>query len=350
MKAKLMVLSLFSIVLALVSVSCSREVKSTPSFIFKKARDTGIALKFGGNSYSHDELYKGIENDIYEAEMKVHEIKMNKLNAFVLEKLMETHPGKKGLSNDEFLEKFITKGAQPSDKDVSAFITERKIPKEHLNDQMKERIKAFLVLELKKKYIEQWIAEQTKKSAVEVYLAKPVRPVFDVKVGDAPFLGGADAKVTIVEFSDFQCPFCQKGEKIIKDLKKKYGNKVKIAFKQFPLPFHSNAKGAAEAALCAKSLGGNDKFWLLHDVMFGNQDKLDKTSLLDAAVKLGLKKQDFEKCINSGKFTAKVESEMAEGKSVGVKSTPTFFVNGKIINGAHPIETFSKLIDEELAK
>ncbi|MBT7609086.1 MAG: DsbA family protein [Bacteriovoracaceae bacterium] len=350
MKTKLMILSLFSVALAMITVSCSKEVKSTPSFIFKKAPDTSVALKLAGKTYTHTELNKGIENDIYEAEMKVHEIKMNKLNAFILEKLMETHPGKKGLSNDEFLQKFIIKGAQPTDKDVAEFITERKIPKEHLNDQMKQRIKAFLVLELKKKYIEKWIAEQTRKSSVEVYITKPTRPVFDVKVGDAPFMGGADAKVTIVEFSDFQCPFCQKGEKIIKDLKKKYGNKIKIAFKQFPLPFHSHAKGAAEAALCAKSLGGNEKFWLLHDAMFGNQSKLDKSSLLDAAVKLGLKKAEFEKCQNSGKFTAKVEAEMEEGKKIGVKSTPTFFVNGKIINGAHPLETFSTIIDEELTK
>ena len=350
MKTKLMILSLFSAATILGLVSCTKEVKSTPSFIFKKGPDNSAALKLAGKTYSQDDLYKGIENEIYEAEMKVHEIKMNKLNAFVLEKLMEAHPGKKGLSNDDFLTKFITKGAQPSDKEVTAFITERKIPKEHLNDQMKERIKAFLSLEIKKKHIQKWIAEQTKKNAVEVYLVKPTRPVFDVKVGDAPFMGGADAKVTIVEFSDFQCPFCQKGEKIIKGLKKKYGNKIKIAFKQFPLPFHSHAKGAAEAALCAKDLGGNEKFWLLHDAMFGDQSKLDKSSLLDAAVKLGLKKNEFETCLNSGKFTAKVEAEMEEGKVIGVKSTPTFFVNGKIINGAHPLETFSKIIDEELAK
>jgi protein-disulfide isomerase len=350
MKTKLMVLSLFSVFTVLGLVSCSKKVKSTPSFIFKKAPDTSAALMLAGKTYSQSDLYKGIENEIYEAEIKVHEIKMNKLNAFVLEKLMEAHPGKKNLSNDEFFAKYITKGAQPSDKEVAAFIKDRKIPKEHLNDQMKERIKAFLSLELKKKFIDKWISEQTMKSEVIVYLAEPIRPVFDVKVGDAPYMGGADAKVTIVEFSDFQCPFCQKGEKIIKDLKKKYGNKVKIAFKQFPLPFHSHAKGAAEAALCAKDLGGNDKFWLLHDAMFGDQSKLDKTSLLNAAIKLGLKKKEFETCLNSGKFTAQVEAEMEEGKSIGVKSTPTFFVNGKIINGAHPIETFSKIIDEELAK
>lgn len=350
MKNRFLLFSFVSILAVTGFIACTKDVESKPNFIFKKAPNTADAVKIAGKVYSQDDLYKGIENDLYEAELKVYEIKFNRLNAFVLEKLMEADPKKKGLTNDQFLEKYITKGAKPTDKDVEAFIKERKIPKTHMNDQMKERIKGFLSMELKKKYIQKWIGEQTKNKEVEVYITKPERPVFDVKVGDAPFMGGADAKVTIVEFSDFQCPFCKKGESIMRDLKKKYGNKIKIAFKQFPLPFHNHAKTAAEASLCAKELGGNDKFWALHDAMFNDQSKLDKNSLLDTAMKIGLKKDAFQTCLSSGKFSAKVDQEMEEGKNVGVKSTPTFFVNGKIINGAHPVETFSELIDAELAK
>ncbi len=350
MKIRLVICSFFTFCLIISLASCSKEVVSKPNFLFKKAPNDTAALKFSGKTYSHDELYKGAESEIYEAEVKIYEIKMNKLNAFVLEKLMEAHPGKKGLSNDQFLEKFITKNAKPSAKEIEAFIVERKIPKAHLNDQMRERIKAFLNIELKKKSIKKWVGTQTKKNQVEIYLKKPIRPVFDVKIGDAPFMGKADAKVEVIEFSDFQCPFCKKGEEIMKGLRKKYGDKIKIAFKQFPLPFHNHAKMAAEASLCAKDVGGNEKFWSLHDVMFENQAKLDKNSLLDAAFKLGLDKKLFETCLTSGKFTAKVEADMEEGKKVGVKSTPTFFINGKIINGAHPLETFSKIIDAELAK
>ena len=262
MKSKILFFTLIIGVFTFGFVACTKDVESKPNFIFKKAPNTKTGIKIAGKDYSQDELFKGIENDLYEAEMKVYEIKFNRLNAFVLEKLMESHPKKKGLTNDEFLEKYITKGAKPTDKDVDAFIVERKIPKTHMNDQMKERIKGFLSLELKKKYIQKWIAKETKNNSVEIYINKPERPVFDVKVGDAPFMGGADAKVTIVEFSDFQCPFCKKGETIMNAIKKKYGKKVKIAFKQFPLPFHNHAKGAAEAALCAKDLGGNDRVTL----------------------------------------------------------------------------------------
>src|SRR5690606_7404149 len=98
----------------------------------------------------------------------------------------------------------------------------------------------FLEMEKKKEAIENWIGEKTKNAPVEVYIAEPKRPVYEVNVGDAPYVGGADAKVTIVEFSDFQCPFCAKGAELMGEVKKKYGNKVKIAFKNYPLPFHTH--------------------------------------------------------------------------------------------------------------
>lgn len=329
--------------------SCTKKVESKPNYIFKAAPNESTALKVGSVEVPHSELYRGVESDIYEAEMKVWEIKMNRIQAVVLEKLMEADPNKKGLTNDQFLEKYITKGAQPTDKDVNTFIQERKIPAEHINDQMRERIKKFLEIELKKKYIEKWIGQKTAKNPVEVYVKKPVRPIFEVEVGDAPFMGGADAKVTIVEFSDFQCPFCKKGATIMDDLKKKYGNKIKIAFKQFPLPFHNHAHTASQAALCAYEQD-KAKFWKFHDEMFGDQTKLDNEGLKKTAAKLGLKTDEFDKCLGSGKMAAKVNADMEQGKKVGVKSTPTFFVNGQMVNGAHPVETFSEIIDAELAK
>lgn len=329
--------------------SCTKKVESKPNYIFKAAPNETTAARIGGVEVSYSELYKGVESDIYEAELKVWEIKMNRLQAVVLEKLMEADPNKKGLTNDQYLEKYITQSAKPTDKDVQQFIKERKIPAEHINDQMRERIKKFLEIELKKKFIEKWIGQKTAKSPVEVYMKKPVRPVFEVAVGDAPFMGGADAKVTVVEFSDFQCPFCKKGAKIMDELKKKYGNKIKIVFKQFPLPFHNHAHSAAQAALCAYEQD-KAKFWKMHDEMFGDQTQLDAEGLKKTAAKIGLKADEFDKCLGSGKMAAKVNADMEQGKNVGVKSTPTFFVNGQMVNGAHPVETFSEIIDAELAK
>lgn len=329
-------------------LSCSKEADSKPQFIFKPAPNKDVAAKINGKDVTYDELLEGVENELYEAEMKVHEIKMNRLRALVLKKFMEADPAYKG-DNDKFLNEQIASSIKVTDKAVMAFAKERNIPKENLNAQLKDRIKKFLQNEEKQKAIDNWIAKKTKNKPVEVYLTRPTRPVKDVSAGDAPFMGGADAKVTIVEFSDFQCPFCARGAKLMTELKKKYGNKVKVAFKNFPLPFHNHAKKAAEAGLCAYEQN-KDKFWKLHDKMFADQSGLNKDGLVAKAVSIGLDKKKFETCLSSGKHAARVNADMEEGKKVGVKSTPTFFVNGKMVNGAQPIEVFSELIDEELAK
>lgn len=329
--------------------SCNKTVESKPAFLFKSAPDQSAGVKVGSQVISKTELFKGIESELYEAELKVFELKMNKMKARVLEVLMEQDPKKKGLTNDQYLEKFVTANIKITSKQVAAFVKERKIPKEHLNDQMKTRIKQYLVIEEKKKAIDVWLGNKTKSTPVEVYFQKPERPVFSVVSGDSPFTGGADAKVEVVEFSDFQCPFCSKGATIMNELKKKYGSKIKIVFKNFPLPFHNHAKKAAEAALCVHEQD-KKKFWAMHDAMFADQTKLDRAGLVASAKKLKVKMDQFTKCLDSEKYAAKVAATTEEGKGIGVKSTPTFFVNGKMINGAHPVDVFSELIDQELAK
>src|SRR5690606_35645394 len=126
--------------------------------------------------------------------------------------------------------------------------------------------------------VEAWLGKQSEKNPIEVFVKKPRRPSFDVNVGSSPALGPETAKVTIVEFSDFQCPYCAKASEIIHEVKKKYGNKIRVVFKQYPLPFHKDAKKAANAALCANEQS-TDKFWKLHDIMFKDQAKLSVSDL-----------------------------------------------------------------------
>ncbi|MEK6625178.1 MAG: DsbA family protein [Bdellovibrionota bacterium] len=329
--------------------ACADNADSRPNFIFKPAPSPGAALKFKDKVVTEGELYRGAESDIFEAEMKVYEIKMNKLNAFLMEKFMEADPKKKGLSNDEYLDKFIASSVIIAEKDVDKLIVERSIPKEHINDQMRERIKKFLAMEKKKEVLEKWLNEQTKKSPVEVYIAKPNWPVFDIPIEGAPYSGASDAKVTLVEYSDFQCPFCAKGSQIVAELKKKYGNKLKVVFKNFPLPFHKQAMPAALAGLCANEQG-TDKFWKMHDKMFGDQSKLEIADLKATAKSIGLDTKKFDDCLDTSKYEAAITKDMEQGQIIEVKSTPTFFVNGRIINGAREVEFFSDLIDEQLAK
>ncbi len=342
------IVSMVTMIFLLGLISCS-DSTSKPSYLFKPSTEAGIAGKVGEIKITNEELIDGVEADLFEAETKVFEIKFNRLKTLIIQKLIDKDPRKKGISNDEFLEKYISSKVVVSDKQVNDFIKEQNIPEEHINPQVKEKIKNYLGMEKKKQAIESWLADQTKKTPVEVYIPKPRRPTFPVEVGDAPSFGNKDAKVTIVEYSDFQCPYCAKGADILKQIKKKYGSKVKVAFKNFPLPFHNHAEKAAVAGLCANEQS-SEAFWKLHDEMFANQESLDPEGLKKAAAKLGLKVDKFTKCLDENTYLAKVKADMEEGKAVKVKSTPTFFVNGQLINGAQPIEVFSELIDEELAK
>lgn len=344
MKSVMRLLSLT--MLFAVVYSCSKAT-STPQYKYKKDVGGEIAAKAGDITITDKELFSGIESEIYEAEMKIFDIKFNRLNALLLEKLMKNDPKSKGLTNDQYMEKFIANKIKITKKEIDAFVEDRKIPKQQLNPQIIEKIKNFLSIEKKRAATQTWLAEKTSKSGIEVFFQKPNRPTFDVKLGNAPSFGGKDAKVTIVEFSDFQCPFCAKGAKVLKDLKKKYGNKIKVGFKQYPLPFHSQAKKAAVASLCANEQSV-DLFWRLHDHMFANQSELSADQLKKAGKKIGVNSEKFNKCLDDNKYIAQVEKEIQEGKDIGVKSTPTFYVNGKLVSGAQPLEVFSEIIDKEL--
>lgn len=343
MRFKFLALIIVAIIFAF---SCTKG-NTKPSYTYKAPAGDGIAAKIGDITITEKELLDGLESDLYEMERKKFDIKFNKLNSMIIEKLMENDPKKKGLSNDEYMDKFIVSKIQVSEKEIEAFIKDKNIPAGQVNPQIKERISQYLMVEKKKEALDNWLAEKTQKNKIEVFFNQPRRPVYDVKIGDAPFFGGKDAKVEVVEFSDFQCPFCSKAATILKELKAKYGKKIKIAFKQYPLPFHSQAKMAAVASLCANDQS-TDLFWKMHDIMFADQSKLSVEALKESAKKIGVDSTKFNKCLDEKTFLAKVDANIKEGESVGVKSTPTFFVNGQLISGAQPIEVFSEIIDEEL--
>lgn len=155
----------------------------------------------------------------------------------------------------------------------------------------------------------------------------------------------SNAEVTIVEYSDFQCPFCGRAMMTLKDIQETYGDKVEIIYEHFPLQFHKYAEKAAEASECARD---QEKFWEYHDMLFENQDNLGIDSLKGYASQLGLDKKKFDKCLDSGEKRDAVQRDYDEGVSKGVSATPTFFINGKKLVGAQPFEKFKAVIDSEL--
>jgi protein-disulfide isomerase len=175
----------------------------------------------------------------------------------------------------------------------------------------------------------------------------PEPPAVKVDLGQAPVKGPANAPVTLVAFSDFECPFCSRAALTVRQLEQEYQGKLRVAFKHQPLPNHPNAMPAATASLAANEQG---KFWEMHDKLFANQTKLDRASLEGYAKELGLDMARFKEAMDSNKFQAHIAADSSHGTEIGAGGTPTFFVNGRKIVGAKPIEVFRKMIDEELRK
>lgn len=183
--------------------------------------------------------------------------------------------------------------------------------------------------------------------AAAVAPAPPSGPVKEIAVGSAPVKGPKNAPITIVEFSDFQCPFCSQAVPVLKRLEEAYGSKVRVAFKHLPLEtMHPQAKGAAEASLAAHEQG---KFWEYHDRLFANQRALDRPSLEKYAEELGLDMKRFRQALDTGKFSAAVSADSAEAFKVGADGTPTFYVNGRQVVGAD-FNQLKTIIDDELTK
>jgi protein-disulfide isomerase len=175
--------------------------------------------------------------------------------------------------------------------------------------------------------------------------SKPVR--YTVPAGDAPALGPANAPVTIIEFSDFECPFCQKWQQeVYPKLMANYADKVRFVFRNFPLSGHSSAIPAAEASLCANE---QSQFWAYHDKLFSLQYPLETASYPKYASDLGLDLVKFNDCMSTHRYLAKIQSDVDFASKLGVDQTPTFFINGLAVLGAQPYEFFQQIIDQELA-
>ncbi|HYH98467.1 DsbA family protein [Hyalangium sp.] len=164
---------------------------------------------------------------------------------------------------------------------------------------------------------------------------------------EAPSLGPSDAKVTVEVWSDFQCPFCARGAATLKQLRDKYGDQVRLVFRQQPLPMHGNARLAAAASMAAHEQG---RFWEFHDALFSNQSALDRASLEAVAGQLNLDVERFRRALDSSTWSNYVDTEVAEAQRRGIRGTPTFFINGKPIMGVQPLNTFTQAIDEALQR
>jgi len=271
------------------------------------------------------------------------------LDDIIASMLIEDAAKAKGVAAAQFVDAEIAKRVKPiTDTDIAVFYGENRgqmqgrtleqmsgLIRGYLENQQRQSARAALVAELRKAG-----------PAVRVMIDAP-RQQIEIAAED-PSLGPANAPVTLVEFSDFQCPFCQRVEPTLKQIKAKYGDRVRIVWKDFPLTqIHPQAFDAAQAGNCAREQG---KFWEFHDQLFANQAALQPDSLKKYAGIVGMNEAAFAACLDSGKFRAKVEAALETGSRLGVGSTPTTFINGRAVSGAQPLDVFTSVIDEELQR
>ena len=272
------------------------------------------------------------------------------LDGYIIEKLVQAEAKKRGMANEDALLKAEVedKAAQPpSDAEIQKIYDQAKaggqLPPEVTLEQVKPEIVKMLGEQGKREKAQALFNDLKSKADVKILL--PEKRVQVEAVG--PAKGPEGAPVTIVEFSDFQCPFCSRAKTTVDEVVKQYGDKVRLVFRHFPLSFHAEAPKAAEASACADD---QKKFWEYHDKLFANQGALKVDDLKKHAADLGLDTARFNECLDSGKKAELVKKDMSAGEKVGVTGTPAFFINGVVLSGAVPAEDFKAIIDAELAK
>ncbi len=309
--------------------------------------------KVSGQTITGGELDDAVKKDLKQLDQqyqeRVYEIRKQALDGMIKKRLVDAKAKAAGVSPAELIQKeVVAKIPEPSDAEIQALYERAKAGGQQLPplDQVKPDIARFIKQQKAQGALNDYYDQLKKDAKVETMLPAYEPPKVEV-AAEGPSRGPASAPVTIVEFSDFQCPYCVRAEETVKQVLAAYPDKVKLYYRDFPLPFHPNAEKAAEASHCAQDQG---KYWEMHDKLFASQAKLEVADLKGYARELGLDGAKFDKCLESGEKAKLVEGHKKAGDDAGVSGTPAFFINGRPLSGAQPFDAFKSIVDQELAK
>lgn len=298
-----------------------------------------------GQAIYEEDLLPAIQPQLMPLRSQEYDIKKKALDDLIQQKVLEGAAKKKGVTTEQLLAQEVdAKIAEPSDAEVQGYYMA-------LRDRTKSsfaEIQVQLKASLKQAMVQQARQDYMKRLRDEANVAIQLSaPRVNVAYDPARVRGNADAPVTIVEFSDYQCPYCHQVEPTIAAVLAKYGDKVRFSYRDFPLrAIHEHAEMAAEASRCALEQG---KFWEYHDQLF-KATNLDKEALVGFARNANVDQQKFESCLTSEKYKAQIDKDIEEGRKAGVNGTPAFFINGISTSGAQQQDAFTRIIDDELAK
>ena len=308
-----------------------------------------ILAEVDGVVITSEEVEKPLASQLTKLEEQIYNLKRQRLETLINDKLLAKEAAKRKLTAPALLDAEVTaKVGLVTEQEIEKFYQDNKAQIKGEQSQVREQIRAFLQNQKLAAKREEFLRSLRAQAKVVINLNPPPIQRIDVSVQGAPFKGGEKAAVTIVEFSDFHCPFCRGVIPTLAQLESRYGEKIKLVFRDFPIEnLHPGATKAHEAARCANEQG---KFWPYHDKLFASPPSSSPEIFKGLAKEVGLDMIGFETCFDSGKYQAAVKKDIEEGNRLGVTGTPAFFINGRIVSGAQPLEAFARIIDDELSR
>jgi protein-disulfide isomerase len=319
------------------------------------AAPPAVVAEVNGEAITAEEVERALGGRLQRLEEQVYELKRQQLEEMIDERLLAREAAARGLTVQALLERESSgRAAAVTDEEIQRFYDANRGRLRGSDAELRDQIRGYLQIQAnlgndKATESRNALLRSLRSNAkVLVHLTEPRAVRVDVPTDGAPFLGAVDAPVTIVEFSDFHCPYCKRVLPSLAEVRSRYGDKVKLVFRDFPLDrLHPQARRAAEAARCAHD---QDKFWNYHDLLFANAPQVAPEQLRAYAQQVGLDVPAFERCLASGKHASGVQKDLDEGIRLGVSGTPAFFVNGRPLAGAQPVDRFVRVIDDELRR
>lgn len=337
------------LVVALLAAACSTTAAGPQT---AAGRGSDVAATVGGVSITlaqvDEQALQQPASDFGASKLQqaLYDARRRALDAIIAGILLDGEAKARGLDRDALVRQEIaSKTAPPTDGDIEAWYraNQGRLRGASL-DRARAPIRAFLIQQRTAQAREAYLAQLEARTPVHILLDPPRARVAEA---GSPARGPAGAPIELIEFSDFECPFCLRANPTVERVLTAYGDRIRFVYRNYPLSSHPDARPAAEAAQCANEQG---KFWPYHDRLFANSGKLSAADLEQAASDLGLDRPSFDACLESHKFKERIEADIRDGNAAGVDGTPAFFINGRLVSGAQPFEVFKRVIDEELKR
>ncbi len=312
------------------------------------SKDSETLAEIAGTVITRAEVDKSGGKQLHALRQQLYRLEKQKLDEHIGAILITQEAKKRGISVPTLLEQEVNSTVQPASEEEIRILYEKnkeriRVEFDKVHDQIRDYLREQKLTQRKDEYFNNLRTV----AKVTTYLKAPPLLRADVLVNGSPFKGPEKAKVTVIKFEDFQCPYCKAGQPNYQEVLKRYDGKVRLVHKDLPLDeLHPLARRAAEAARCADEQG---KFWAYHDKLYEHAPKLGVNDLKSYAKEIGVDHKAFEECLSSAKFKDRVQKDFLEAAQLGITGTPTLFINGREFSGALPVETIAQVIDEELA-